>query len=226
VPIAVVNTKIVAARSWSRNRTHLFYTGAACVMLIAVLIGFRHFFLQGMAHPGREITPQIRTLIVVHGISMAGWVLVFLVQSLLIATRRYRRHMMLGRIAAVLASFILVSGLWFNLASFRLAPPEFILWALTMKQFMVLGFYTLLIFAAFVGVGVLYRRRPEIHRPMMLLATLSTMTPAIARIDALNALYQGTVLERIFGPSLGMLILGAAFCLMNWCVLFDELVRC
>src|SRR5688572_775842 len=149
-------------------------------MLIAVLIGFRHFFLQGMAHPGRELTPQIRTLIVVHGISMAGWVLVFLVQSLLIATKRYRVHMMLGRIAAVLASFILVSGLWFNLASFRLAPPEFILWALTMKQFMVLGFYTLLIFAAFVGVGVLYRRRPEIHRPMMLLATLSTMTPAIA----------------------------------------------
>jgi hypothetical protein len=87
-----------------------------------------------------------------------------------------------------------------------------------MKQFMVLGFYTLLMFGAFVGVGVLYRRRPEIHRPMMLLATLSTMTPAIARIDALNAVYQGTVLERIFGPSLGMLVLGAAFCLMKWCI--------
>jgi hypothetical protein len=157
-------------------------------------------------------------LIIVHGISMTGWVLVFLVQSLLIATKRHRAHMTLGRIAAVLAAFILVSGLWFNLASFRLAPPEFILWALTMKQFMVLGFYTPLMFAAFVGVGIWYRRRPDIHRPMMLLATLSTMVPAIARIDALNALYQGTVLERIFGPSLGMLILGAAFFFVKWCV--------
>ena len=126
--------------------------------------------------------------------------------------------MRLGWLAVALATLILISGFWFNLASFRLAPPEFVLWTLTMKQFMVLGFYTLLIFAAFVAVGVLFRRRPEIHRPMMLLATLSTMTPAIARIDALNALYQGTTVETIFGPSLGMLILGAAFCLMKWCI--------
>jgi hypothetical protein len=207
-----------APRSRPRDRKRLFYIGTACVMLIAVLIGFRHFFLQGAAHPGRELTPKIRSLIIVHGISMTGWVILFLVQSFLIAARRHRLHMRLGWFAVVLAALILVSGFWFNLASFRLAPPDFVLWTLTMKQFMVLGFYTLLMFAAFVGVGVLYRRRPEIHRPMMLLATLSTMTPAIARIDALNAVYQGTVLERIFGPSLGMLVLGAAFCLMKWCI--------
>ena len=46
---------------------------------------------------------------------------------------------------------------------------------------------------------------------MMLLATVSTMAPAMARIDVLNALYQGTVVERLCGPSLGMLILGATF---------------
>jgi hypothetical protein len=187
-------------------------------MLIAVLIGFRHFFLQGTAHPGRELTPNIRALIIVHGISMTGWVLVFLVQSLLIATRRHRVHMRLGRIAFVLAAFILVSGLWFNLASFRLAPPDFILWTLTMKQFMLLGFYTLFMFAAFVAVGIWYRRKPEIHRPMMLLATVSTLAPAIARIDTLNALYQGTVVESIFGPSLGMLIVGATFFFLKWWV--------
>jgi hypothetical protein len=180
-------------------------------MLLAVLIGFRHFFLQGQAHPGREITPPIRTLIIVHGISLTAWVLVFLVQSVLIATGNRRVHIMLGRIAAVLAGFIVVSGFWFNLASFRLAPPGFVVWTLTMKQFMILGFYTLAMFAGFVSVGLWYRKRPEIHRPMMLLATLSIMSPAIARIDVLNALYQGTAIERIFGPSLGMLVLGAAF---------------
>jgi hypothetical protein len=185
-------------------------------MLIALLVGFRHFFLQGRAHPGRELTPQIRSLIIVHGASMTGWVLTFLIQTILIATRRYRAHMLLGRMAAVLAAFILVSGFWFNLASFRLAPPEVVVWALTMKQFMLLGFYTLLMFAVFVAVGIWYRRRPEIHRPMMLLATVSTMAPAIGRMDALNALYQGTALERVFGPSLGMLILGAIFFIVKW----------
>ena len=152
---------------------------------------------------GRELTPKIRTLIIVHGISMTGWALVFLVQSLLIATRRRRVHMKLGRVAAVLAAFILVSGLWFNLASFRLAPPEFVLWALTMKQFMVLGFYTLFMFAAFVAVGIWYRRRPEIHRPMMLLATLSTMAPAIARIDVLERAVSGNGDGKDLRPILG-----------------------
>ena len=56
-------------------------------MLIAVLVGFRHFFLQGRAHPGRELTPPIRSLIMVHGAVMTGWVLTFLIQTILIATR-------------------------------------------------------------------------------------------------------------------------------------------
>ena len=51
---------------------------------------------------------------------------------------------------------------------------------------------------------------------MMLLAALSTLAPAIARIDSLNAVYQGTALERIFGPSLGMLLLGAILLIVRW----------
>ena len=137
--------------SYSRDRVHLFYVIAACIMLIAVLIRFRQFFLQNRASSGRELTPEIRTLIIVHGVSMTGWVLVFLIQSFLIAAKRRRAHMRLGSVAGVLAAFILVSGLWFNLASFRLAPQEFVLWTLNMKQFMVLGFYTLLVFTRVCG---------------------------------------------------------------------------
>jgi hypothetical protein len=212
----LVLTDSMRARTRSRDWTDWYYTGAAVVMLIAVLLGFQQFFLAGRAYPGQELTPQIQTVIIVHGACMTAWVLGFLIQTSLIATGRYRTHMLLGRIAAVLAAFILVSGFWFVLASFRLKPPQFIVFALTMKQFMLVSFYTLLIFAAFVVVGIWYRRRPKIHRPMMLLATVSTMAPAIGRIGALNALYQGTVLERIFGPSLGMLVLGGTFLLVKW----------
>jgi hypothetical protein len=203
-------------QSRSRDLTHWYYTGAASVMLLAVLIGFQHFFLQGRAYQGRELTPQIRTLVIVHGACMTGWMLTFLIQTILIATRRYRPHMLLGRIAAVFAAFILVSGFWFVLDSIRLKPPQLVVFALTMRQFLLLDFYGLLVFAAFVVVGVWYRRRPRIHRPMMLLATVSIMAPAIGRIDALNALYQGTVLERVLGPYLGMLVLGAIFLLVRW----------
>lgn len=211
-----VPTEGARVRSRSRDWRHWYYTGAACLMLIAVLIGFQQFFLRGRAYPGQELTPQIRAAIIVHGVCMTGWVLIFLIQTVLIATRRTRTHMLLGRIAAVLAAFIVGSGFWFIWASFRLKQPQFVLFALTMKQFMFESFYTLLMFAAFVVLGIWYRRKPKIHRSMMLLATLSTMAPAIARIGPLNVLYQGTVLERVFGPSLGMLVLGATFFLVKW----------
>jgi hypothetical protein len=187
-------------------------------MLVAVLIGFQQFFLQGRAYPGRELTPEIRTLIIVHGACMTGWVLTFLIQTVLIATGRYRPHMLLGRIAGVLAAFILISGFWFVVVSFRLRPPQFTAFALTRNQFTLESFYTLLIFAAFVAIGIRYRRSPRIHRAMMLLATVSIMAPALGRIGALNALYQGTMLEIIFGPSLAMLILGAIFLVVKACL--------
>ena len=66
-------------------------------------------------------------------------------------------------------------------------------------------------FVAMMGVGLWRRRRPEIHRPMMLLATLGLLAAAIGRIDTVTRLYQGTALERVFADSLGMLVLGAVF---------------
>jgi len=66
-----------------------------------------------------------------------------------------------------------------------------------------------------MGVGLWWRRRPEIHRLRMLLATLGLLAAAIGRIDAVTRLYQGTALERVFADSLGMLVLGAIFFLVK-----------
>jgi hypothetical protein len=40
--------------------------------------------LHGKAYPGRELAPEIRTLLIPHGIGMSAWFLLFLVQPLLI----------------------------------------------------------------------------------------------------------------------------------------------
>jgi hypothetical protein len=44
------------------------------------------------------------------------------------------------------------------------------------------------IFGLFVAVGVYYRRRPDAHRPMMLMATLIAIPAAVARIGPFHAL--------------------------------------
>ena len=38
--------------------------------------------------------------------------------------------------------------------------------------FMVVGLSDILVFSIFVGTGLYYRRRPEVHKPLMLLATV------------------------------------------------------
>lgn len=186
-----------------------FFTGAAALLLVLTVVGFRHFYLEGRSYPGRPITPPIRTLITVHGIAMALWMVLFGVQAALIAVRKHRVHMTLGRIGAVLAGTIVVLGLWLGVQSARVAPPDMVIWGLLPKPFMSVPMISVGMFGVFVGIGIWKRRRAAIHRPMMLLGTLSAMTAAISRIDALNNLYLGTVLERIWGPFFTTLAVGA-----------------
>jgi hypothetical protein len=70
-------------------------------------------------------------------------------------------------------------------------------------------FCSIAAFAAFVLVGVLNRRRPEAHRPMMLMASLAAVSAAMGRMPALNDWYAGTWLEHWFGAFVSTLAVGA-----------------
>ena len=47
------------------------------------------------------------------------------------------------------------------------------------------------LFAAFVTIGVLNRKRPRIHRPMMLMASLAIVSGATARIAQVGSIFGG-----------------------------------
>ena len=81
---------------------------------------------------------------------------------------------------------------------------------------MAIPMISILLFGAFVAVGVWQRRRPEIHRPMMLLATLSIIAAATDRITGLPDLYAASVWGRLFGPFFPALLVGALFLGVKW----------
>lgn len=192
----------------ARKPAHVFYIGATLVMTALAFIGFNKFYLHGQAFPGREIPPPIRTLVITHGVAMSLWMLLLTAQPVLIAFRKHRWHMQLGKLGAALAAMILVSGIWLAIRSATVTPPEVVLFGLPPKPFMAVPFISVVIFAIFVALGVMYRRTPHVHRSMMLLATLSALSAAVARIQPLNNLYAGTEWERLFGPFLFTLTLG------------------
>lgn len=200
----------------SPNGAHLFYTGASALLLILMFFGFQQFYLHGQAFPNRELTPPIRTLLILHGTAMSAWMLLFLAQPLLIVSGNRHVHMMFGRVGAVLATCIFILGLKLGIEATKVTPPEVRLWNMPYKQFMAVPIISITIFAGFVMVAILNRRRPEIHRPMMLLATLAAMPAALDRIDAISSLYRQTVWGMIFGPFFSSLVIGLVFLVVNW----------
>ena len=198
------------------DRARFFYSGAAALLLALMFFGFQQFYLHGRAYPGRPLTPPIRSLLIVHGTAMTLWMLLLLVQPLLIVNSKYRVHMALGKIGAVLAACIFVLGLRVGIEATRVTPPEVKIWGYTARQFMTVPIFSIVIFAGFVAAGILNRRQPEVHRPMMLLATLAAMPAAVSRIDPLNALYSHTIWETIFGPFFMTLVVGAVLLAVKW----------
>jgi hypothetical protein len=193
-----------------------FHTIAAVALIVLVVTGFHLFYFQGRAYPGRELTPPIRTLIILHGIAMSVWMLVFLAQSILILTGKRRVHMVVGKIAAVLAAAILILGVKLGVEAARVKPPGMLVDGLEPKQFMAIPVISVLLFGGFVAAGVLNRRRPAVHRAMMLLGTLAAISAAVARIDTLSNLYAGTIWARIWGPLFMTVVVALLLLALKW----------
>jgi hypothetical protein len=158
----------------------LFYVIAGSLMLVATAMGFRAFIAHGKGFGGGEITRQIVPLVVVHGLAMLSWIVLFLVQSVVILKGNPRLHMRIGVGGAVLAGVMVPLGSVSAILSARY-NPELYQYFGGPRFFLATMLGEMLSFGTLVSVAVIYRRRPEIHRPMMLLASLMIISGSLGR---------------------------------------------
>jgi hypothetical protein len=201
-----------------------FYSIASLSLLVLMFIGFQLFYLQGKAFPNRPLTPPIRTLIIIHGCLMTAWMLLAVGQPLLVGAQRKRMHMKLGVLGVVLAVGMIVAGVRIGIESARVSPPELRIFGLAPKEFMAIPVLSISIFGLLVLIGVVNRRRPEVHRPMMLMASVALIGAAMARMAPLNALYAGTVWEVLF-TAFFMQVIVAAVLLTAKCLVSQSFDR-
>ncbi len=195
----------------SKKSLRYFYSLAAIIMLIIMLAGFHPYYLRGEGMGGRKIAPQLVTLVLVHGAAMTAWLILFFVQSLLIPARKLRLHMKLGWVAAAVA--LVVSSTGFMVAVQSVRPvPAIPFWGMAYRQFLMVMLAEVSLFTLFVLAGVLSRKKPKIHRSMMLLASLSILAGATVRIPVLFPIFGEGGWIGIFGP---VLTLGALFLLLR-----------
>jgi hypothetical protein len=159
----------------------LFF-GAAIAILVVVFAGFaRSYFLKGLFG-----TPALPWLVQLHGAVMTSWFLLFFAQASLISNHRADLHRRLGGVGAVLAAVMVVLGMVVVLhaaarevhAHTKDAP--FFLMLLAVDPFI------LLVFAALVASAIAMRRRSDVHKRLMLLATLDLTAVAIGRLPFPN----------------------------------------
>jgi hypothetical protein len=112
-----------------------FFAVAAITMLTTMVAGFHPYYLRGEGMAGWTISPQLVTLVFVHGAAMTVWLMLFLVQSLLVPARKLRIHMKLGWCGV--ATALVAAGSGFMLAVESVRPvPAIPFWGMAYRQFM------------------------------------------------------------------------------------------
>lgn len=190
-----------------------FYSAAAAIMLLLTFAGFFAFFTKGTGFGGVEITPAIRGIVITHGVAVTLWYVLFFVQSVLIASHNRQVHMKLGWSGLALGLVIVVSGIPVAIRSVA-HNQGFVFFGMNYTDFLLVMLVEIAAFAVFLAVGLLTRKRPSVHRPMMLLAGLSLLIGATTRISFLFNLYGGPDSRMaFFGPvcTLMVLLIAARF---------------
>jgi hypothetical protein len=190
----------------------VFYSGMAIAMAVTAFIGFAPtYYLRAFSGAPPTVTgaTTLSALAQLHGALFTGWVLLFIVQTALVASDKTRVHRRLGIAGAVLAAAMVIVGSATAIAAAArgAAPP-----GVDALAFLSIPLFDMLLFGTFVGAALWNRRRREAHKRLMLLAYISIITAAIARFPGVLP----------YGP---LAFFGLAFIYLVIAVTYDAVSR-
>lgn len=190
-----------------------FFSVAGASFLVIMLMGFRWFVTTGQGDEGRPIDPTIFRLDLIHGLAIAAWFLLFFAQSLLIGVRNRRLHFKLGWAAVAVGLTIFITGTMVAIRSVEVTPSQFLFFGIPYSRFLLVMLTEIWLFTAFVAAGILTRKKPRIHRPAMVTASLCLLGGATARMPFLHPLFGATGEFALFGP---VFCIGAILLLLRY----------
>ena len=169
------NTRVTHSSAKARST---FYIWVAVATFLIVFAGFaRTFYLKTLF--GTRSLPYYLQL---HGLVFTLWFVLFFVQARLVARHRFDLHRRLGVFGAVLAPLAACLAAGVSIHALRrhyLADPTLL--TDNLRPF-ALDLGSCLTFALFVAFAIYRRRRVDVHKRLMVLASCSLLLPAIGRI--------------------------------------------
>jgi hypothetical protein len=172
---AVLREQVLAAQ----RRSHQFYVGLTLFLIATVVTGFwRSYF--GTVLTGGVARPLVMH---VHGAIFTGWMLLLFLQVGLASSGRVRTHRRVGTFGIWYGALVWVMGM---IATFAAPVIHIQAGEWTTEQaagFLILPIGDMILFGGFFGAAVKYRNRPEIHKRLIVAATVALAFAAVARMN-------------------------------------------
>ena len=178
LPSAVIGHDKLTAPQRAHSR---FFLVMSVVMLGIVFLGFAPtLFLRGFFD-----RPEIPPYLYLHGGIVTAWYAWFVVQTACVAVKRVDLHRRLGLVGAALgATAVVVSAMTALRFGPRLAGNGVDVEARLhfLSEIVWSNICFLICFSVFISTAIVQRYRPQAHKRLMLLASISFLPPAVGRI--------------------------------------------
>ena len=165
----------VAARRRSRPR---FYAGLGAFMVAIVVVGFWPSYFGRMLRGDVERPAVIQ----IHGFVFVGWMALLLTQVVVAARGQVQLHRKIGRYGVAYGWLVLAMGLVVGPAASMIHVQAGEWTRDRGAGFLLITFGDMVLFGACFAAAVAYRHRPEIHKRLMIAATVALLFAAIGRM--------------------------------------------
>lgn len=157
-----------------------FYLTMALTCALVAILGFVPTYWAPLAAGALAEAPIVH----LHAVLFTAWSAFFVAQAALVAGGRVARHRALGLVGISLATGMLLVGLATAIHSTEVQIAMG--FADRARGFMIVPVTTILFFACAVAFAIANRTRPEIHKRLMLVASIAILMAAVARIVRLT----------------------------------------
>ena len=172
------------ASELSRFLNKYFYFCMSLLVAAVVVYGFSHTVNDDLLHA----TPPRPWILWLHGVVFSGRLVFFIFQSALVRTHHVKLHRRTGWFGAGLGVLLPVLGIWTAIIMHRF---EFIHFHPDAVQFPPTGanptFFSIQAldiasFTVFFWLAIYWRKKPEYHRRLVLIATCALTAAAFGRV--------------------------------------------
>lgn len=162
-----------------------FYFAMSLLMAGVVVFGFSHTINHNLLSP--PLPPP--GILWVHSVVFSAWVVFFIFQSALVRTRNVRVHRMTGWFGAGLGAVMIPLGIAtaIVMTHFQMHRLHQVLFhGLPLDGFLIVPLFSIVVFGTFFVLAVMWRKKPELHRRCLVLATCGLLSAAFARFPYLG----------------------------------------